>query len=56
MLLSRGETSYLGLLSTGLLPALENVILASLGALLLVKKRGMRFWGPRTDLRALLET
>lgn len=38
----KSVATYLGLLSAGLLLALQNVILASLGALLLVGKRGIR--------------
>jgi hypothetical protein len=38
----RSVVTYFGLLSAGLLLALENVILATLGSLLLVGKRGIR--------------
>jgi hypothetical protein len=38
----RSVATYFGLLSAGLLLALENVILATLGSLLLVGKRGIR--------------
>jgi hypothetical protein len=38
----KSVATYLGLLSAGLLLALENVILATLGSLLLVGKRGIR--------------
>jgi small-conductance mechanosensitive channel len=38
----RSVATYFGLLSAGLLFALENVILATLGSLLLVGKRGIR--------------
>jgi hypothetical protein len=38
----RSVATYVGLLSAGLLLALENVILATLGSLLLVGKRGIR--------------
>src|ERR1700722_9156310 len=38
----KSVASYFGLLSAGLLLALENVILATLGSLLLVGKRGIR--------------
>jgi len=38
----RSIATYFGLLSAGLLLALENVILATLGSLLLVGKRGIR--------------
>jgi Mechanosensitive ion channel len=38
----KSVATYFGLLSAGLLLALENVILSSLGALLLVGKRGIR--------------
>lgn len=38
----RSVATYFGLLSVGLLLALENVILATLGSLLLVGKRGIR--------------
>jgi mechanosensitive ion channel-like protein len=38
----RAVATYFGLLSAGLLLALENVILATLGSLLLVGKRGIR--------------
>jgi hypothetical protein len=38
----RSLATYFGLLSAGLLLALQNVILASLGALLLLGKRGIR--------------
>jgi small-conductance mechanosensitive channel len=38
----KSVATYFGLLSAGLLLALENVILATLGSLLLVGKRGIR--------------
>src|ERR1700751_4317114 len=38
----RSLATYLGLLSAGLLLALQNVILASLGSLVLLGKRGIR--------------
>jgi small-conductance mechanosensitive channel len=38
----RSVATYFGLLGAGLLLALENVILATLGSLLLVGKRGIR--------------
>src|ERR1700691_1935046 len=45
----RSVATYFGLLSAGLLLALENVILATLGSLLLVGKRGIRI-GDRVEV------
>jgi len=45
----RSVATYFGLLSAGLLLALENVILATLGSLLLVGKRGIRI-GDRVQI------
>src|ERR1700722_758633 len=45
----KSVATYFGLLSAGLLFALENVILATLGSLLLVGKRGIRI-GDRVQL------
>jgi small-conductance mechanosensitive channel len=45
----KSVATYLGLLSAGLLLALENVILATLGSLLLVGKRGIRI-GDRVQI------
>jgi hypothetical protein len=48
----RSVATYLGLLSAGLLLALQNVILASLGSLLLVGKRGIRI-GDRVQVSGI---
>jgi small-conductance mechanosensitive channel len=48
----KSVATYLGLLSAGLLLALQNVILASLGALLLVGKRGIRI-GDRVQVSGI---
>jgi hypothetical protein len=45
----KSVATYFGLLSAGLLLALENVILATLGSLLLVGKRGIRI-GDRVEV------
>ena len=49
----RSVATYLGLLSAGLLLALENVILATLGSLLLVGKRGIRI-GDRVQVSGII--
>jgi small-conductance mechanosensitive channel len=48
----RSVATYFGLLSAGLLLALENVILATLGSLLLVGKRGIRI-GDRVQVSGI---
>jgi small-conductance mechanosensitive channel len=48
----KSVATYFGLLSAGLLLALQNVILASLGALLLVGKRGIRI-GDRVQVSGI---
>jgi hypothetical protein len=48
----KSVATYLGLLSAGLLLALQNVIPASLGALLLVGKRGIRI-GDRVQVSGI---
>jgi hypothetical protein len=48
----KSVATYLGLLSAGLLLALQNVILASLGSLLLVGKRGIRI-GDRVQVSGI---
>jgi small-conductance mechanosensitive channel len=49
----KSVATYFGLLSAGLLLALENVILATLGSLLLVGKRGIRI-GDRVQVSAVI--
>jgi small-conductance mechanosensitive channel len=48
----KSVATYFGLLSAGLLLALENVILATLGSLLLVGKRGIRI-GDRVQVSGI---
>jgi small-conductance mechanosensitive channel len=48
----KSVATYFGLLSAGLLLALQNVILASLGSLLLVGKRGIRI-GDRVQVSGI---
>jgi hypothetical protein len=48
----KSVATYLGLLSAGILLALQNVILASLGSLLLVGKRGIRI-GDRVQVSGI---
>ena len=48
----RSVATYFGLLSAGLLLALENVILATIGSLLLVGKRGIRI-GDRVQVSGI---
>jgi hypothetical protein len=48
----KSVATYFGILSAGLLLALQNVILASLGALLLVGKRGIRI-GDRVQVSGI---
>src|SRR5690242_21185533 len=48
----RSLATYLGLLTAGVAVVLQNVILASLGYLLLVGKRGIRI-GDRVELGAI---
>jgi hypothetical protein len=48
----KSVVTYVGLLSAGLLLALQNVILASLGSLLLVGKRGIRI-GDRVQVSGI---